>query len=132
MSILKEFKEFAVRGNVIDLAVGIIVGGAFQKVVSSVVSDVVMPPIGLMIGGVDFSDLVVTLKSASAPGATDGVFLYYGKFIQTIFDFTIVAFAVFLLVKAINTLKRTAAPPPTPPTKQEELLIQIRDILKAK
>jgi large conductance mechanosensitive channel len=131
MSVVKEFKEFAVKGNVVDMAVGIIIGAAFGKIVSSIVGDVIMPPIGLILGGVDFSDLAITLKAAS--GDTPAVLISYGKFIQTMIDFTIIAFAIFLLVKGINTLKRTEkpAPPPEPP-KQEQLLAEIRDILKAK
>jgi large conductance mechanosensitive channel len=130
---LKEFKEFAVKGNVVDMAVGIIIGAAFGKIVSSVVSDVIMPPIGLVIGGVDFSKLAVTLKQASGDAAA--VVVSYGKFIQSVVDFTIVAFAIFMLIKAINTLKRkqeAAAQPPPAPSKEEVLLSEIRDILKAK
>ena len=133
MSLLKEFKEFAVKGNVVDMAVGIIIGAAFGKIVSSVVSDVIMPPIGLAIGGVDFSKLAVTLKQASGDAAA--VVISYGKFIQTVIDFTIVAFAIFILIKAINTLKRKqeeAAQPPPAPSKEEMLLSEIRDILKAR
>ena len=133
MSMLKEFKEFAVKGNVVDMAVGIIIGAAFGKIVSSVVSDVIMPPIGLAIGGVDFSKLAVTLKQASGDAAA--VVISYGKFIQTVIDFTIVAFAIFMLIKAINTLKRKqeeAAQPPPAPSKEEMLLSEIRDILKAR
>jgi len=132
MSILKEFKEFAVKGNVIDMAVGIIVGVAFGKIVSSVVSDVIMPPIGLIIGGIDFSKLSIILKGV--PGDPAAVVIAYGKFIQTVVDFTIVAFIIFMLVKAINTLKRKAeaVPPPPAPSKEEALLAEIRDILKEK
>jgi large conductance mechanosensitive channel len=127
---IQEFKDFAVKGNAIDMAVGIITGAAFGKIVSSVVDDVIMPPIGLLLGGVDFSNLKVTLKeavSADIPAVT----LNYGKFIQTIIDFTIIAFCVFMLVKAINRLKQAeaAAPPPAPPA-QELLLTEIRDLLK--
>jgi large conductance mechanosensitive channel len=132
MSIVKEFKEFAMRGNVVDLAVGIVIGAAFGKIVSSLVGDVIMPPLGLVIGGVDFSNLEITLKSA-ADGAA-GVSLRYGAFIQSIFDFTIVAFAIFVVVKAINRLKRKkeeAPAPPPAPTKQEVLLAEIRDLLKS-
>lgn len=130
MSILKEFKEFAVKGNVVDMAVGIIIGASFGKIVSSIVGDVIMPPIGLLLGGMDFTDLALTLKEAS--GKTPAVMISYGKFIQTVVDFAIVAFAIFLLVKGINTLKRNKkeeAPPPEP-SKQEKLLAEIRDILK--
>ncbi len=133
MGLLKEFKEFAVKGNVIDMAVGIIIGAAFGKVVSSVVSDVIMPPIGLLIGGMDFSKLAVTLKAAA--DGKEAVLLSYGKFIQTAVDFTIIAFAIFMMIKAINALKRQEAvkPPEEPaPTKEELLLTEIRDLLKKK
>ncbi len=132
MSILNEFKAFAVKGNVVDMAVGIIIGAAFGKIVSSFVGDVIMPPIGLLIGGVDFSQLAVTLKAAE--GDLPAVMLSYGKFIQTILDFVIVAFAIFMGVKMINRLKREeeAAPAaPAAPSKEEELLSEIRDLLKA-
>ena len=131
MGMIQEFKAFAVRGNVVDMAVGIIIGAAFGKIVSSAVGDVVMPPLGLLVGGMDFSDLVITLKAAA--GEQPAVVLGYGKFIQQLLDFTIVAFAVFLLVKGINTLKRKeAAAPSAPPTpsKEELLLTEIRDLLK--
>lgn len=131
MQIFKEFKEFAVRGNVIDMAVGIIVGAAFGKIVSSLVADVVTPPIGILLGGVDFSHLAITLKAAA--GDAPAVVLSYGKFIQTVVDFTIVAFAIFMAIKAINTLKRKEKEMPTvppEPTKEELLLTEIRDLLK--
>jgi large conductance mechanosensitive channel len=130
MSILKEFKEFAVKGNAVDMAVGIIIGAAFGKIVSSIVNDIIMPPIGLLIGGVDFSRLAITLKAAS-PGS-EAVFLSYGKFVQTTVDFLIIAFAIFLMVKAINSLKRPEAPAAPAPTKEELLLTEIRDLLKKK
>ncbi|MDG1583370.1 large-conductance mechanosensitive channel protein MscL [Pseudomonas sp. GOM6] len=132
MSILSEFKAFAVKGNVVDMAVGIIIGAAFGKIVSSFVGDVVMPPIGLLIGGVDFSDLAIVLKAAE--GDIPAVTLGYGKFIQTMLDFVIVAFAIFMGVKVINRLKREeeAAPAAPPaPTKDQELLTEIRDLLKS-
>ncbi|CAD5378900.1 mechanosensitive channel [Pseudomonas sp. OF001] len=132
MSLLQEFKAFAVKGNMIDMAVGIIIGAAFGKIVSSLVGDVIMPPLGMIIGGVDFSDLAITLKAAE--GETPAVLLAYGKFIQTIIDFTIIAFAIFIGIKAINKLKREeeAAPAAPPaPTKDQELLCEIRDLLKA-
>lgn len=131
MEIIKEFKEFAVKGNVVDMAVGIIVGASFGKIVSSFVADVIMPPIGLLLGGVDFSDLAIILRSAV--GDATAVTLNYGKFIQAVVDFAIVAFAIFIMVKAINTLKKkeAAAPPPEPP-KTEILLTEIRDLLKTK
>jgi len=134
VGMLDEFKKFAMRGNVVDMAVGIIIGGAFGKIVSSVVADVVMPPIGLVLGGVDFSALSITLKQGSEGVAA--VTLNYGKFVQTVVDFTIIAFAVFLLIKGMNALKKkeAAAPPPAPPppSKEELLLAEIRDILKQK
>lgn len=132
MSLLSEFKAFAVKGNVVDMAVGIIIGAAFGKIVSSFVGDVVMPPVGLLVGGVDFSDLAITLKAAE--GSAPAVVLAYGKFIQTVLDFVIVAFAIFMGVKVINKLKREeAAAPEVPPapTKDQELLSEIRDLLKA-
>ena len=132
MSILSEFKAFAVKGNVVDMAVGIIIGAAFGKIVTSFVGDLIMPPVGLLIGGVDFTDLAITLKAAE--GAAPAVMLIYGKFIQTILDFVIVAFAIFMGVKAINRLKREeAATPEAPaaPTREQELLSEIRDLLKA-
>ena len=132
MRILSEFREFAVRGNVVDMAVGIIIGGAFGKIVSSLVADLVMPPIGVLIGGVQFSHLAITIKKAAdgAPAVT----LNYGNFIQTVVDFTIIAFAIFILVKLINALRRKAEAAPAPalaePPKQELLLAEIRDLLK--
>lgn len=131
MSILQEFKTFAVKGNMIDMAVGIIIGAAFGKIVSSLVGDVIMPPLGIIIGGVDFSDLAVTLKAAE--GEAPAVLLAYGKFIQTIIDFVIIAFAIFMGIKVINRLKREeeAAPAAPPaPTKDQELLSEIRDLLR--
>lgn len=135
MSFIKEFREFAVRGNVVDMAVGIIIGAAFGKIVSSLVSDIFMPPIGWLIGGVDFSDLAIQLPAVIEGKAA--VTIAYGKFIQTILDFTIVAFAIFLVIKGINRLKRKDETPPPPaaepaPTKEELLLMEIRDLLKQK
>ncbi len=132
MSLINEFKEFAVKGNVIDMAVGVIVGAAFGKIVSSLVGDVIMPPIGVLLGGVDFSSLAATIYEG-----VDGkpVVISYGKFIQTIVDFTIVAFVIFMAIKGINKLKRPApATPDAPPTytKDQELLIEIRDLLKSR
>jgi large conductance mechanosensitive channel len=128
MSVLKEFREFAVKGNVVDMAVGIIIGAAFGKIVSSLVSDVVTPPLGYVIGGVDFTKLAYTLPAVLGH---DTVTIRYGVFLQAVFDFTIVAFAIFLLVKLINTLRRKqeAAAPAAPP-RQEVLLEEIRDLLK--
>ena len=131
MSLMSEFKEFAMRGNVVDLAVGIVIGGAFGKIVSSFVGDVLMPPIGLLLGGVDFSDLAVTLKDAA--GAAPAVLWSYGKFLQSVVDFVIIAFAIFMLVKGMNTLrKKEEAKPeaPKPPPAEEVLLTEIRDLLK--
>lgn len=137
MGLIKEFKDFAVKGNVVDLAVAVIIGAAFGKVVSSLVNDIIMPPIGLLVGGVDFTDLVVVLKEAYIDPAGEeinAVTINYGTFIQFAVDFTIVAFAVFMIVKVINNLKKKeeAAPTPPPPTvnKTEVLLEQIRDLLK--
>ena len=133
MNMLKEFKTFAMRGNVIDMAVGIVIGGAFGKIVSSFVADVIMPPIGLLLGKVNFTDLSITLRQAGE--ATAAVTLNYGKFIQTLVDYIIIAFAIFLVVKGMNSLqkKAEAAPPaPAAPSKEEVLLAEIRDILKQK
>ena len=136
---LKEFKEFAMRGNVIDLAVGVIIGAAFGKIVSSLVNDIIMPPIGLILGSVDFSNLFLslhgsynTVKEAEAAGAP---IVKYGIFINNVIDFLIVAFVIFVMVRTINQLKRKqeAAPPPPPaPTATEKLLTEIRDTLKAR
>lgn len=128
MSLLQEFKEFAMRGNVVDLAVGIIIGGAFGKIVSSFVNDVLMPPLGLLLGGVDFSDLAITIKEAQDKAPP--VLLKYGLFVNTLVDFIIVAFAIFLLIKAINTLRRQEPAAPAAPPRQEQLLEEIRDLLK--
>lgn len=134
MSLIQEFKEFAVKGNAVDMAVGVIVGAAFGKVVSSLVADVFMPPIGVVVGGVDFTKLAVTIKEAAdnAPAVT----LNYGMFIQSIVDFTIIAFVIFLMIKMINSLKKEEPTAPEPaaepaPTKEELLLTEIRDLLKA-
>ncbi len=132
MSLLKEFKAFASRGNVIDMAVGIIIGAAFGKIVSSFVADIIMPPIGIILGGVNFSDLSFVLLAAQ--GDAPAVVIAYGQFIQTVVDFTIIAFAIFMGLKAINSLKRKeeeAPKAPPAPTKDQELLSEIRDLLKA-
>ncbi len=129
MSMLKEFKEFAMRGSVVDLAVGIIIGAAFGKIVTSLVNDVLMPPIGILVGGVDFSNLAITLKDAAAGGTA--VVIRYGLFINAIIDFIIVAFAIFLLIRAINAFKKKAEAAPAPPPRQEVLLAEIRDLLKS-
>lgn len=132
MSIVQEFKAFAMRGNVVDMAVGIIIGAAFGKVVSSFVANIVMPPLGLLIGGVDFADLAVVLKEAE--GEMAAVTLGYGLFIQSIVDFLIIAAAIFVAIKVMNSLKRKdeVAPAPEPETlsKQEILLTEIRDLLQ--
>jgi large conductance mechanosensitive channel len=133
---LKEFKEFAMRGNVIDLAVGVIIGAAFGKIVTSLVNDVLMPPIGLLLGNMDFSNLFVSLRgtydTVGAAEAAGAPIIKYGVFINNVIDFLIVAFVIFLLIRAINRLKRKqeAAPPPGPSI-QEKLLMEIRDLLKA-
>ena len=143
MSMIKEFKEFALRGNVVDLAVGIIVGAAFGKIVTSVVNDVLMPPIGKVMGGVNFGDLFInldpskgafgSLKAAKDAGAA---VIAYGNFTNTVIDFVIVAFCIFLVVKGMNALKQKPAPaapaPPPEPTKEEKLLAEIRDLLRAR
>ncbi|MCF8473819.1 MAG: large-conductance mechanosensitive channel protein MscL [Emcibacter sp.] len=133
MGIISEFRDFAVRGNVVDMAVGIIIGGAFGKIVGSMVNDVILPPIGLMMGGVDFSDLNFVLKDA-ADGAV-AVTLNYGSFIQTVIDFTILAFAIFMMIKWLNSLKKkeaAALAAPSAPPREQVLLEEIRDLLKKK
>lgn len=133
MSMIKEFREFAMRGNVVDMAVGIVIGAAFGKIVSSFVDDVLMPPIGLMLGGTDFTKLSVTLKAATEEAAA--VTLNYGSFIQTMVDFIIIAFAIFMVIKAMNSMKKKeeAAPAEPPkPSNEEVLLTEIRDLLKQK
>ncbi|MBE2190359.1 MAG: large-conductance mechanosensitive channel protein MscL [Candidatus Kapabacteria bacterium] len=129
---VKEFKEFAVKGNVVDMAVGIIIGGAFGKIVSSFVNDVVMPPIGMLIGGVDFQSLSLVLQEATEAEAA--VTINYGLFINNVVDFVIIAFVIFMAIKAINRLKRkeeaAPEPAPEPPSPEVELLSEIRDLLK--
>jgi large conductance mechanosensitive channel len=142
MSLVQEFKAFAMRGNVVDMAVGIIIGGAFGKIVSSVVSDVIMPPIGLLLGGVKFTDLKIIMKDPIIDAAgvitTQAVSINYGNFIQTTVDFLIIAFAIFMMIKAMNSMKKkevvapVEAPPPPPPSNEEVLLAEIRDLLKKK
>ncbi|MFN3231404.1 MAG: large-conductance mechanosensitive channel protein MscL [Alphaproteobacteria bacterium] len=130
---LKEFKEFAMKGNVVDMAVGIIIGGAFGTIVKSLVSDVIMPPIGMLIGGVDFEALKITLQAATE--TTEAVTINYGAFINAVIAFLIVAWALFLVIKGMNSMRKkeeeAPAEPPAPP-KQEVLLEEIRDLLKAK
>ena len=131
MGMMSEFKSFAMRGNVVDMAVGIVIGAAFGKIVSSFVNDVLMPPIGMMMGGVDFSDLAIVLKAATGEAAA--VTVNYGAFIQTVLDFAIIAFAIFMVVKAMNSMKKKEeAAPATPPkpSAEVELLTEIRDSLK--
>ena len=142
MGFIQEFKAFALKGNVMDMAVGVIIGGAFGKIVTSLVNDVIMPPIGLLIGGVDFTDLKLTLKKAVVEAGTEiapAVTWNYGAFIQQVVDFTILAFCVFMMVKVMNQLikKRDTAPAPAPapkpapePSAEEKLLTEIRDLLK--
>ena len=141
MGFLKEFKAFALKGNVMDMAVGVIIGGAFGKIVTSLVNDVIMPPIGLVVGGVDFTDLKLTLKQAVVEAGAEvapAVTWNYGAFIQQVVDFTILAFCVFMMVKVMNKLpkkeeaKPAPAPAPPAPSKEEVLLTEIRDILKEK
>jgi large conductance mechanosensitive channel len=131
MSMMSEFKSFAMRGSVVDMAVGIVIGGAFGKIVSSFVSDVLMPPIGLMMGGVDFSDLSVVLQAATE--GVEAVTLNYGSFIQTVVDFIIIAFAIFMVIRAMNNMKKKEEEAPAEPPKpsaEVELLTEIRDSLK--
>jgi large conductance mechanosensitive channel len=138
---LKEFREFAMRGNVVDMAVGIIIGAAFGTIVQSLVNDVIMPPIGLVLGNVDFSNLFVVLREGTPPGPypalsdaakAGAVTINYGKFINTIISFLIVAFAVFILVRNINKLRQEKETAPPEPSNEEKLLTEIRDILRSK
>jgi len=138
---LKEFRDFAMKGNVLDMAIGVIIGGAFGKIVSSLVSDVLMPPIGLLMGKVDFSSLFLNLSGTPQPSlatakAAGAPTLNYGVFLQSVFDFIIIAFVIFMLVKQVNRFKREAPPappaPPAGPTNEEKLLIEIRDALKGR
>ena len=133
MSMMSEFRDFAMRGNVVDMAVGIVIGGAFGKIVSSFVNDVLMPPIGLAIGGVDFSQLSMTLQEATAEA--EAVTLGYGAFIQTVVDFVIIAFAIFMVIKAMNSMKKKEEEKPAEPPKpsaEEHLLTEIRDLLRTR
>jgi large conductance mechanosensitive channel len=138
---LKEFRDFAMRGNVLDMAIGVIIGGAFGKIVSSLVSDVLMPPIGLLMGKVDFSSLFLNLSGTPQPSlaaakAAGAPTLNYGVFLQSVFDFIIIAFVIFMLVKQVNRFKKEAPPaapaPPAEPTNEEKLLMEIRDALKVR
>ncbi|MFO0689681.1 MAG: large-conductance mechanosensitive channel protein MscL [Myxococcota bacterium] len=135
MGMMSEFRDFAMKGNVVDMAVGVVIGGAFGKIVTSFTNDVLMPPIGLLLGGVDFSDLKITIKDAV--GETAAVSINYGSFINIVLDFLIIAFAIFLVVKAMNTAmssmkKKEAAAPPPGPSKEEVLLTEIRDALRSR
>ena len=143
MKFIDDFKAFALKGNVMDMAVGVIIGGAFGKIVTSVVSNVIMPPIGLLVGGVDFTDLKITLKDAvpatDTTEAIEAVTINYGQFLQDVFDFLIIAFCIFMMVKAIARLtakkkeEKPAEPAPAPePSAEEKLLTEIRDLLKEK
>ena len=142
MSFIQDFKAFALKGNVVDMAVGVIIGGAFGKIVTSIVNNIIMPPIGVLTGGVDFTDLKVTLKEAVVEGenvVSEAVTLNYGQFIQDVVDFLIIAFCIFLMIKGIAKLTRNkkveeeAAPAPEPePSAEEKLLTEIRDLLKNK
>jgi len=135
---LKEFKEFAMKGNVLDMAIGVIIGGAFGKIVTSLVSDVLMPPLGLLMGKVDFSSLFVNLSGTPQPSLTaakaaGAPTINYGVFLQATFDFIIIAFVIFMLVKQVNRFKKEATPaPPAGPTNEEKLLMEIRDALKGR
>jgi len=148
MSIIKEFKEFALKGNVVDLAVGVIIGVAFGKVVTSIVNDIIMPPIGKIMGGVNFADLFINLdpsklakdgsviKSLAQAKEAGAAVIAYGSFINTVIDFTIVAFCIFMIVKLMNSLKKKPVPviaaAPPEPTREENLLMEIRDVLKTR
>ena len=131
MSMVQEFKEFAIKGNMVDMAVGVIIGAAFGKIVSSLVTDVIMPPIGVLIGGMDFSRLAITLQDATS--TAPAVVISYGKFVQSVVDFTIIAAVIFIVIKGINSMKKNAekaAAAPAAPPAQEVLLAEIRDLLK--
>jgi large conductance mechanosensitive channel len=141
MSIVKEFKEFAMKGNVMDMAIGIIIGAAFGKIVASLVADVIMPPIGLLVGGITFTNIVITMRDAVLDPATgkvlhEAVVMKLGNFLQTLFDFIVIAAAIFMMIKAMNRLNKKKAEPapaaPPAPTTEEVLLTEIRDLLKNK
>jgi large conductance mechanosensitive channel len=136
---LREFKEFAMRGNVLDMAIGLIIGAAFGSIVASLVNDLLMPPIGMLLGGVDFANLFFVLKEGATPGpyasvaaakAAGAVTLNIGLFLNAVISFVLVAFAIFMLVKGVNRVRREEPPPPAPPTAQETLLTEIRDLLR--
>jgi large conductance mechanosensitive channel len=133
MGMMSEFKEFAVKGNVVDMAVGVVIGGAFGKIVTSLVNDIIMPPIGMVMGGVDFSDLAFTIQEAS--GEVAAVTINWGSFVQTFINFIIIAFAIFMVVKGMNNMKKKEEEKPAEPAKpsnEEVLLTEIRDALKNK
>lgn len=133
MGFFQDFRDFAMRGNVVDMAVGVIIGGAFGKIVSSMVDDVLLPPLGMAIGGVDFSSLAVELQAATA--SSPAILLSYGKFLQTVVDFGILALVIFFVVRAMNRLQKPETPPPTAPPEpsaEEKLLAEIRDLLRAR
>ena len=136
---LREFKEFAMRGNVLDMAIGLVIGAAFGAIVTSLVNDLLMPPIGLLLGNVDFTNLFFVLKEGATPGpyasvaaakAAGAVTLNIGLFLNAVISFLLVAFAIFMLVKSVNRVRREEPPPPAPPTAQETLLTEIRDLLR--
>jgi large conductance mechanosensitive channel len=135
MRIMQEFKEFALRGNVVDLAVGVIIGAAFGKIVTALVDGIIMPPIGLALGGVNFRELAYVLKPAAldvtGKVTAPAVAMQYGAFAQTVIDFLIIAFVIFVMVKVMNRLKRKEVPPPPPPSEEVKLLTEIRDALRA-
>lgn len=131
MKIVEEFKQFALKGNVVDLAIGIVIGGAFGKIISSLVNDIIMPPIGMLLGGVNFTALKITLKPGTL--GSEAVAVNYGVFLQTVIDFLIIAWAIFLVIKMLNSLKKEEEAKPAPasaPTNEEILLAEIRDTLK--
>jgi large conductance mechanosensitive channel len=130
MALLEEFKKFAMRGSVVDLAVGVVIGGAFGKIVTSFVNDVLMPPLGMLLGGVDFTGLAVTLKAAE--GDVPAVLWRYGAFVQSVVDFTIVAFAIFLVIKGMNSMQKKEEEKPAAPPPEVTLLTEIRDSLRAR
>lgn len=136
MGMLSEFRQFAMRGNVVDLAVGVIIGGAFGKIVSSFVADMLMPPIGVLLGGTDFTSLKIILKGKVMEAdkvVTQAVTINYGNFIQVTIDFLIIAFSIFMMIKLMNSMNKKGIPPPPPlaePSNEEKLLIEIRDLLK--
>ncbi len=130
MGFINDFKAFVMRGNVVDMAVGVIIGGAFGKIISSLVADVIMPPIGMLLGGVNFNELVITLQHATPDAAA--VTINYGTFVQAVLDFLIIALAIFSAIRMLSKLHKKAADAPAPPTQDQQLLAEIRDLLKQK